>query len=175
MTLIRPPYTPVVFTSATKQFSVYGRSFFKITNVYLSGSPYSNTTFFNPFSATPKLSASNPGFFAIKLSSSSYKTNNETFITFTIPSAIRPGLVDVIVENPAGYGKLTQFTIKNVYSTNLTQKELRNWATGIQVLTATEPSPPSPYPPPTERVTKIYSIGGDEIITIEGDNIITIQ
>jgi hypothetical protein len=175
MILIKQPFTPVVFTSATKQFNVYGRSFFKITNVYLSGTPYSNTTFFNPFSAIPKLSATYPGFSAIRLTPSSYKTNNETFITFTMPSAIRPGLVDVIVENPAGYGKLTQFTIKEVYSTNYTQNDLRPWSTGIQVLTAAEPSPPSPYPPPTEQVTKIYSINGDQIITIDGDNIITIQ
>jgi hypothetical protein len=116
MILLKKPYTPVVFTSASKTFNVYGRSFFRVTNVYLSGYPYENQTFYNPFSALPKLSANYPGFFGVKLSSTQYQSNNDNTVTFTMPSATRAGYVDIIVENPAGYGKLTQYVIKEPYS-----------------------------------------------------------
>lgn len=165
-TLIKKPYTPVVFTSATKQFNVYGKSFYKITNVYLSGYPYPNMTFYNPFSAIPRLSAAYPGFFAIKLLSSSYISNNDNTVTFTLPSALRPGYVDIIVENPAGYGKLTQFVVKNSYLTNLTQQELRPWSTGIKAVTATTKQP--------TPIFDVYTIDGNEMITIDGNYIVTI-
>jgi hypothetical protein len=166
MILIKPPYTPVVPTSTTTQFNVYGKSFYKITNVYLSGYPYPNTTLYNPFSAIRKLSATNPAFFGIKLSSSNYKSNNDNTITFTMPSALRPGTVDVIVENPAGYGKLTRFVIKELYNTSFTQNQLRPWSTGVNVVTATAMPP--------RVIFEVYSIDGNEIITIDGNNVITI-
>jgi hypothetical protein len=134
MILLKKPYTPVVFTSASKTFNVYGRSFFRVTNVYLSGYPYENQTFYNPFSALPKLSANYPGFFGVKLSSTQYQSNNDNTVTFTMPSATRAGYVDIIVENPAGYGKLTQYVIKEPYSGTQTQLELRPWSSGVKVL-----------------------------------------
>lgn len=137
MTFLTKPYTPVAFTSATKSFNVYGKSFFRVTNVYLSGYPYQNQTFYNPFSAIPKLSAQYPGFFGVKLLSSSYQSNNDNTITFTMPSATRQGYVDIIVENPAGYGKLTQYVIKDLYNNIQTQLDLRPWSSGVKVLTAT--------------------------------------
>lgn len=133
---IKPPLTPVAFTSASKTFNVYGRSFYNIQAVYLSGLPYNNQTFYNPFSGVPKLSANYPGFFAVKLSSSEYTSNNENTITFTMPSAVRAGYVDVIVQNPAGYGKLTQYVIKELYAGTLTQSQVRPWHLGIKVLSA---------------------------------------
>lgn len=136
MTFLTKPYTPVAFTSASKSFSVYGKSFFKVTNVYLSGYPYENQTFYNPFSAVPKLSAAYPGFFGVKLLSSSYQSNNDNTITLTMPSATRAGYVDVIVENPAGYGKLTQYVVKYLYDNSQTQLELRPWSLGVNVLSA---------------------------------------
>jgi hypothetical protein len=138
MSYLKKPYTPVVFTSATKTFNVYGKSFFNVTNVYLSGYPYNNQTFYNPFSSVPKLSASYPGFFGIKLPPSAYTTNNQNTITFTMPSATREGLVDIIIENPAGYGTLTQYVIRYPYSGEQSQLELRPWSDGIKVLSGVE-------------------------------------
>jgi len=135
MILLKKPYTPIAFTSASPTFNVYGKSFFRVTNVYLSGHPYQNQTFYNPFSGVPKLSATYTGFFGVKLLSSAYTSNNNNTITFTMPSATRAGYVDIIVENPAGYGKLTQYVIKDVYGTSLTQLELRPWSSGVKVLT----------------------------------------
>jgi hypothetical protein len=163
MILLKKPYTPVVFTSAVGNFSVYGRSFFKITNVYLSGYPYENLTFYNPFSAVSKLSANNPAFFGIKLLSSAYTSNNDNTVTFTMPSATRAGYVDIIVENPAGYGKLTQYVIKEPYSGTQTQLELRPWSSGVKVLTGVEL--------PDLRV---FTITGDILVTIGDDNIVQI-
>jgi hypothetical protein len=163
MILLKKPYTPVVFTSASKSFNVYGKSFFKVTNVYLSGYPYQNQTFYNPFSALPKLSAHYPGFFGVKLLSSAYNSNNDNTITFTMPSATRAGYVDIIVENPAGYGKLTQYVIKEPYSGTQTQLELRPWSSGVKVLTGVEL--------PDLRV---FTITGDILVTIGDDNIVQI-
>lgn len=166
MTFLTKPYTPVAFTSATKVFNVYGKSFFRVTNVYLSGFPYQNQTFYNPFSAIPKLSAEYSGFFGVKLLSSNYQSNNDNTVTFTMPSASRPGYVDIIVENPAGYGKLTQYVVKDLYNNIQTQLDLRPWALGIKVLSGIEvPSVPE---------GQIYTIAGDILITISGDNIVEI-
>jgi hypothetical protein len=111
--LLKKPYTPFVFVSASRDFNVYGKSFFNITGIYLSGYPYPNMTLYSPFSASPRLSASNPAFFGVKLLSSQFTTNNDNTITLTMPSAVRPGYVDVIVQNDAGYGKITQYAIYN--------------------------------------------------------------
>ena len=134
MNFLSKPYTPVAFTSATKSFNVYGKSFFRVTNVYLSGLPYTSQTFYNPFSAVPKLSAQYPGFFGVKLLSSNYQSNNDNTIAFTMPSATRAGYVDIIVQNPAGYGKLTQYVVKYLYDNTQTQLQLRPWSSGIKVL-----------------------------------------
>lgn len=138
MIFLKKPYTPVAFTSASKTFNVYGKSFFNITNVYLSGTPYDNQTFYNPFSSVPKLSAHYPGFFGVRLLSSQYTTNNDNTITFTMPSASKQGYVDIVVENPAGYGTLTQYVIKYPYSGTQTQLELRPWSSGVKVLSGDE-------------------------------------
>jgi len=134
MILLKKPYTLVAFTSATKKFNVYGKSFFNITNVYLSSSSFDNTTFFNPFSSIPNLSAQYPGFEGIELSSSEYTSNNENTISFTIPPATRPGFVDIIVQNPAGYGTLTQYVIKERYTEDLSLSALRPWSPGIKII-----------------------------------------
>jgi hypothetical protein len=136
MILLKKPYTPFIAVSANKSFNVYGKSFYKITNVYLSGSSYNNQTFYNPFSSAPKLSAHYPGFFGVKLLSSQYTSNNDNIITFVMPSAARPGFADIVVENPAGYGTLTQYVIKDIYSGSQTQLQLRPWSSGIQVLSS---------------------------------------
>jgi hypothetical protein len=191
MILLKKPYTPVVFTSATKSFNVYGKSFFSVRNVYLSGFPYTNTTFYNPFSGVPRLSAAYPGFNAVKLLSSQYSSNNDNTITFTMPSAVRAGYVDIIVENEAGYGALTKYVIKELYGTTLTQQELRPWAFGIRV---------QEIPLPQNLIythslssalqtfngngiitfdstpaIEIFTINNEFLVSIDGKSIITIQ
>lgn len=159
MILLKKPYTPIVYTTEVKTFNVYGISFRNVTGVYLSGSAYENQTFYNPFSAQPKLSAQYPGFYGIKLSPTQYTSNNVNTVTFTIPSASFASFVDVIVENPAGYGSLTQYVVKYRYNNELTQKELRPWSEGIEV----------------KAINQIYTIDDDILITIAGENIITID
>lgn len=142
--LLKKPYTPVVFTSAVKSFNVYGISLNSIQAVYLSGYPYPNQTFFNPFSGVPKLSAKFPGFFGVKLLSSEYTSNNDNAITFTMPSAVRAGFVDIVVQNPAGYGTLRQYAVKSTYNPYVSGTSehssfvpyVRPWALGVKVLSA---------------------------------------
>jgi hypothetical protein len=120
----------------------------RLQAVYLSGAPYNNQTFYNPFSAVPKLSANNPGFTALKLPSSQYTTNNDNTISITIPPTINTGYIDVIIQNPAGYGVFSRCVIKDSYSGQQTQQELRPWSSGIQVLPEPVYVEPEPLPPP---------------------------
>jgi uncharacterized protein YwbE len=55
-----------------------------------------------------------------------------------MPSATRAGYVDIVVENPAGYGKLTQYVVKHLYSGEQSQLELRPWSSGVKVLSGVE-------------------------------------
>jgi hypothetical protein len=98
-------------------FNVYGAAFKVINNVYLSGGPLCDvTTLYNPFSAMPELSADNPPFEAIQLSLSAWSYNRDNFLTFIMPPTEHPGLVDLIVEGPAGYGKLTEHVRVNDFN-----------------------------------------------------------
>lgn len=160
MILLKKPFTPVVATSATKTFNVYGKSFVRLESVYLSGAPYDNQTFYNPFSAVPKLSASYPGFTGIKLLSTDYTTNFDNTITITVPPAIREGYVDIIAQNPAGYGALTQYVIKEFYSDLQDQMFLRPWSKGIEVTIVYE--------------NQLYTIDGTPLFTINGNNLVSI-
>ena len=102
------PYTTLLSTSNV--YSLYGRSFFDVTNVYVSGVPFKGTdTFYNPFSGYSTLSANYPGFTAVQLLTSQFTTNNDNYIQFTMPPPLYSGNIDVIVQNLAGYGKLTQY------------------------------------------------------------------
>lgn len=135
---INPYYA---YTSASNTFAIYGKSFFDITNVYLSGTNDFNTTFYNPFSGVQSLSASYPGFTGVKLLSSQYSSNNDDVLTFTMPSASAPGNVDVIIENPAGYGSLTKYAFRDTFNPFLTsmseyntfQSYLPPFLSGIEV------------------------------------------
>ena len=134
MTLLRKSYTPVTHVGLSATFNVYGKSFMQLQAVYLSGVPLSGTTFYNPFSAIPKLSAVYPSFTAYKLLSSNYSTNFDNTLTINVPPPVSAGYIDVIAQNPAGYGKLTQYAVKYLYSGVQTQLELRPWSSGVSVL-----------------------------------------
>jgi hypothetical protein len=134
MILLKKPYTPVTYVGLSAIFNVYGKSFMQLQAVYLSGRPLSGTTLYRPFSAIPKLSAVYPSFTAYKLLSSNYSTNFDNTLTINVPPPISAGYIDVIVQNPAGYGKLTQYVVKYPYSGVQTQLELRPWSSGVSVL-----------------------------------------
>lgn len=100
-----------------KEFTVYGPGFTKIVNVYLSGSPVSNiSTLQNPFSANSALSGIYTSFTAVKLASSSWVADNDVSVSFLTPSLTAAGRLDVIIEGPFGYGKLTQHVRRNTYN-----------------------------------------------------------
>jgi len=161
MILLKKPYRPLMFTGLSAAFNVYGRSFVRLEAVYLSGAPVANTTFYNPFSAVPKLSAHYQGFTAYKLLSSDYSTNFDNTITIKVPAPISSGYIDVIAQNPAGYGTLTQFVIKEPYSGAQTQQQLRPWSEGVVVYLSGDNS-------------NILAIDGSFLVTISGEYIVQI-
>lgn len=103
---------PILSSAQTLDFILVG-NFLNISNVYLSASNSLifniPSTFFNPFSGIEKLSANNIPFYGIKLSSFSFSEKYLMFDFFQIPKS--QGFVDVIVENEAGYSKLSLETI----------------------------------------------------------------
>lgn len=166
MILLKRPYKPVMYTGLSASFNVYGRSFKNLEAVYLSGAPLFNTSFYNPFSATPRLSALYSGFNGVRLLSSQYTTNYDNTITINIPSPARIGYIDVIAQNPAGYGKLTQYVIKELYSGTQNLSTLRPWSQGVQVLSGIDLT--------IGVENQMLAIDGDFLITITGDNIVSI-
>lgn len=161
MTFLRKPYKPIMYTGIPASYNVYGKSFMQLNAVYLSGTPLSGTTFHNPFSAVPKLSAHYPGFIAYKLPSSDYSTNFDNTITIKVPAPVQPGYIDVIAQNPGGYGRLTQYVVKYLYSGEQTQQQLRPWSDGVVVYLSGDDS-------------NILSIDNSFLVTISGDYIVEI-
>ena len=108
-------------TGVSKQFTIYGAGFEQISNVYLSGAPFNYiSTLCNPFSSVPlsslPLSANALPFFGVRLLSSDWSSDNIDTVTFVMPSANSAGRVDVILEGPVGYGKLTDNVRINDYN-----------------------------------------------------------
>ena len=100
-----------------QQFNVWGEGFEQIVNVYLSGAPLTDiSTLQDPFSSSPSLSAAYAPFVAVQLLSSEWAFDRNSFMTFVMPSANMTGKVDVIVENPVGYGKLTENVRINTFN-----------------------------------------------------------
>jgi hypothetical protein len=100
---------PTLSAIQNYEITVTGRGFREIKNVYLTVSDtamFDNITYFNPFSGISNLSADNPGFYGV-LINSYYFDYNHVYLTLPIlPKTI--GYLDVIVENEAGYGRLTR-------------------------------------------------------------------
>jgi hypothetical protein len=115
---IEPTYAK---KNVIQKLAVWGSGFEYVTNVYLSGAPVSNnSTLQNPFSATTDLSGNFPAFLGVKLSPelwTSDKYENSVTIT-TAPSSLidSAGLLDIIVENPRGYGALSQNVPINTFN-----------------------------------------------------------
>jgi len=88
-------------------------NFLNIRSVYLSASNGlifdSHLSLYNPFSAVDKLSAQNLPFTALKINDYSY---TEKYLILEFPYQPKTnGFVDILVENEAGYSKLSQETI----------------------------------------------------------------
>jgi len=99
-----------------QQFNVWGAGFERIQNVYLSGAPLSSIlTLQDPFSST-SLSADFGPFTAVKLLTSEWSFDRLDFMTFVMPSASNAGYIDVIVEGPVNYGKLTDNVRINTFN-----------------------------------------------------------
>ena len=112
--IVDPPFAKL---NTPTQFITHGAGFKDIKNVYLSGYPLQNLmTVHDPFSASPVLSGSYPPFFGVKLSAAEWKSvESNNFLTFIMPSASNIGNVDLIIEGPVGYGKLTQNVRYNTF------------------------------------------------------------
>lgn len=95
-----------------KGVTVYGTWFDTLCSLYVSGSPgvYSNMSWYDPASGNSKISGMYPGFSGIEIDS--WDLSNDTTISFTMPSAISAGYVDIIAFNEAGYGILTEDAIR---------------------------------------------------------------
>jgi hypothetical protein len=100
--------------------NLFGKSFFSPRNLYLSASDVElynglSYSYFNPFSAFPKLSGNNLGFTAYVIPE--FTLIGENKIVFDIPNNFLnyifqktqySAYIDVIVENEAGYGLLSR-------------------------------------------------------------------
>jgi hypothetical protein len=92
-------------------------------------------------------------------------------MTFTMPSATFPGFVDVILQNPAGYGSVVRYAKKGNYNPypvntseyNAFQPYVRPWAQGINVK----------YSPQEDNILTI--VEEFELVTIANEDIVTIN
>jgi hypothetical protein len=133
-------------------FIVKGKMFLQLRNVYLSAADqtmFNGVTFYNLFSAVNNLSATYMPFSAYLLPNFSY---TENFIKFDIPYPQSGGYFDIIVENEAGYGKLTQ------HATTLTP----SLSNGVYVKQYIHPTPTptislTPSNSPTPSVTPTHT------------------
>lgn len=118
-------YTLVVYPSTNSlssindlDISLLGKYFFDVKNVYVSAaneSMFDNVTFFNPFSTITNLYSANPGFLATVVPQFTILTDQ--LLSFQLPHIPKiSGFFDIIVENEAGYGKLTIGSIRNYVS-----------------------------------------------------------
>jgi len=126
----------------TRWFEVIGSGFENLTNVYLSGHPLHDiSTEHNPFEKFPaKTSNKYPPFFGVKLLHCEWSYDKNSTVRFLMPSATCPGLVDIIFENPAGYGKLTDNVKINTYSSSITFTPYQfPFISGISVLNSQYP------------------------------------
>jgi hypothetical protein len=109
------PHYITIYTSisseSTKYITIIGRSFYKIKNIYFKnfkGDVFNTpVTLYNPFSSVAKLSAHNTKFYGIKIENFVVVNNNKIIIE--VPQIFsNKGFIDVLIENEAGYGLLTE-------------------------------------------------------------------
>ena len=112
--IVDPYYISV---GQVKQFNLAGSGFKQVNNIYLSGPPLDYlSTKYSPFSNSTELSGLFPPFTAIKLLSSDWSYDKDSYCSFIMPPPHCPGYIDVIVEGPSGYGKLTENVRINTFN-----------------------------------------------------------
>jgi len=100
------------FNNQNVEFLIQGKDLKRLTGVYLSASDinmFDNLYYINTFSNIKNLSADNPPFSGVIVPIFIYKENYIAFNLPQIPKTV--GFFDVIVENEAGYAKLTTGSI----------------------------------------------------------------
>lgn len=145
-------------------FKIVGSGFESLTNVYLSGHPlHKISSEQDPFEKFPqKTSIKYPPFVAVKLLDCEWTYDGNSTVTFIMPSASCPGFVDVILENPAGYGSLINNVRVNVYQTPVSFIPYQfPFVNGIEVL------------PPNTPTTPVASLSG--FILLDGDVMYVLQ
>lgn len=99
------PTTPASSINVT----VYGKSFLQTRNLYISGSNegmFEQITYFRPFSSNSRMNAMYPAFSAVLIPT--YTIESDKILRFAFSETPKTsGYVDIIIENEAGYGKLT--------------------------------------------------------------------
>jgi len=95
-----------------KTVTIYGTWFDTLCSLYVSGSDgvFENMTFHDPASGNYRISAMYPGFSGIEIDN--WTAHTDSILTFTMPSAVSAGFVDIIAFNEAGYGLLTQDSVR---------------------------------------------------------------
>ena len=107
---VTPTFTTI---GISNDITIMGRSFIDVIAIFLSGSPYNSiSTIYNPFSSIASLSSNFPAFTAFKVTLSSVNINSDHILTITIPAPSAIGYFDIIIQNNAGYGKLSDFSKK---------------------------------------------------------------
>jgi hypothetical protein len=102
-----PQPKKITYQNNTDTFIIKGKSFFDISNVYLSGYNLTGvSTLYNPFSALSTLSANNPSFSAFKLPLTSYNVVEDNSISVVSPYVLNVASTKFIIENAAGYGTI---------------------------------------------------------------------
>jgi hypothetical protein len=87
-------------------FSFNGHCVSGLFAIPLDSNMYPTLAWFDPLSSQPSLSSKYPGFSGIEITDYTIEGNNS--LTFTLPSAIGYGYIDLLVYNEAGYSKLSE-------------------------------------------------------------------
>ena len=109
------PYKAIInqISSTNINVEIFGKSFLDIKNIYLSASNdgmFSSFSYYNPFSAILSLSSKYSGFLGVLVPT--FTIFNENYLSFNLPEIpLTSGFLDIIIENEAGYGKVTTDTL----------------------------------------------------------------
>jgi hypothetical protein len=91
-----------------KPFSITGIHFEDVINVYLSGHPVEHTaTTQSPFAENVVLSGAYLPFLGVKVEPSLWSYDKLTQLKLTLPHLTGTGPLDIIIQSPGGYAKLT--------------------------------------------------------------------
>lgn len=99
------------FINTVPSIVISGRSFNKITNIYLSSNNINlfslSSIYINPFLTVPKLSTEFLGFSGLDVTEYAVVVSSN-YITLNLPNIfINSGYFDVIIQNEAGFGILS--------------------------------------------------------------------